>query len=157
MENRIAHDPISAGHELNVLIRTGEVHMPYTKGQSGNPSGRPPGIKDRRVETRELFESRQVELIEKAIDMALQGDTRALRMCLDRIVPPIKDAPIQVVLDGYTLADQARSVLTLVAEGEHSVQDVAQLMSVLATMARVIDVDEFERRLTALEQGGLNG
>jgi hypothetical protein len=104
--------------------------MPYTKGQSGNPSGRPPGIKDRRVKTRELFESRKTELIEKAIDLALGGDTQALRMCLDRIVPPIKDAPVQVHLNGNTLADQARSVLGLAAQGEHSMHDIAQLMSI---------------------------
>jgi hypothetical protein len=124
----------------------------FEKGQSGNPSGRPPGIKDRRVMTRELFESRQVELIDKAITLALEGDTQALRMCLDRIVPPIKDNPIQAQLQGDTLADQARSVLALVGEGDHSVQDIAQLMSALATMARVLTADEFDKRLTALEQ-----
>jgi hypothetical protein len=69
--------------------------MTYQKGQSGNPAGRPPGIKDRRVELRELFQPKAKDLVAKAIEMALAGDTACLRLCIERVVPAMKsqDAP----------------------------------------------------------------
>lgn len=84
--------------------------------------------------------------------MALEGDTQALRMCLERIVPPIKDAPVEAQITGETIADQARSVMSLVSSGEHSIHEILQLMQAVVAMSRVIEVDEIERRLTALEQ-----
>lgn len=125
--------------------------MSFSKGQSGNPEGRPPGIKDRRARSRELFDAHRAGLIEKAVELALAGDTQALRMCLDRIVPPMKAPVVDVDLQGETLAERARSILDLLATGDHSVQEVLQMMQALATMAKVIDVDEFDRRLIALE------
>jgi hypothetical protein len=38
--------------------------MPFDKGQSGNPNGRPKGIPDKRVELRELLKPHAKVLIE---------------------------------------------------------------------------------------------
>lgn len=65
--------------------------MPFQPGQSGNPSSRPPGIIDKRIKNRELFLSRVPELISKAIDMALDGDVTAMKICIARIVPKINN------------------------------------------------------------------
>lgn len=62
----------------------------FMKGQSGNPAGRPKGIPDKRTQMRELFEPHAEALIDKAVQLALAGDTTALRMCLERIIPPMK-------------------------------------------------------------------
>jgi hypothetical protein len=95
-------------------------------------------------------------LVEKAVELALGGDTQALKLCLERLIPPIKstELPVQAPIQGDTLADQARAVLGLAGTGEHSLRDVTGLMQAVATMARVIDVDELERRITALEHRG---
>ena len=37
-------------------------------------------------------------LTQKAIDLALTGDMAALRLCLDRILPPRKDRPVSFTL-----------------------------------------------------------
>lgn len=68
--------------------------MTFKAGQSGNPKGRPKGSKDKRTELRELLEPHAPELIQKAVDMALGGDVSALKMCLDRLIPPIKSLEI---------------------------------------------------------------
>ena len=64
--------------------------MTYEKGQSGNPSGRPPGIRDKRTALRALLEPHAPALIAKAVEMAKAGDATALRICLDRLIPPAK-------------------------------------------------------------------
>ena len=68
--------------------------MSFQKGQSGNPSGRPKGTKDKRTELRELLQPHAPALIEKAVEMALEGDTTALKMCLDRIIPAMRSVEI---------------------------------------------------------------
>jgi Family of unknown function (DUF5681) len=59
----------------------------FRKGQSGNPAGRPKGIQDKRVNLRKLLEPHAEALVEKAVALALEGDTTALRLCLERLVP----------------------------------------------------------------------
>jgi len=127
--------------------------MPFQKGQSGNPAGRPKGIRDRRVALRSMLEPHSNALVEKSVELALNGDTQALKLCLERLIPPIRSAemPVQAEIAGETLADQARSVVNLAGSGEHTLREVTGLMQAVATMARVIDVDELERRIAALE------
>lgn len=64
--------------------------MAFKKGQSGNPTGRPKGSKDKRTAYRELLEPHAPALIEKAVSMALEGDTTAMKICLDRLLPTVK-------------------------------------------------------------------
>lgn len=68
--------------------------MGFEKGQSGNPSGRPKGAKDKRTELRELLQPHAPALVEKAVQLALMGDTTALKMCLDRIIPAMRSVEI---------------------------------------------------------------
>ena len=51
--------------------------MKYTKGKSGNPKGRPRGIRDKRVELRSLLEPHAAELVQKAVELAKDGDSAA--------------------------------------------------------------------------------
>lgn len=69
--------------------------MSFKKGQSGNPSGRPKGTKDKRTELRELLRPHAPVLVEKAVEMALDGDTTALKICLDRIIPAMRSVEIK--------------------------------------------------------------
>jgi hypothetical protein len=44
---------------------------------------------------RTIYVDGQAEaLTQKAIDLALAGDLGALRICLDRVLPPRKDRPV---------------------------------------------------------------
>ena len=54
--------------------------MAFKRGQSGNPSGRPKGAQSKRVQLIKLLEPYSLELIEKAIELALGGDTDMLRL-----------------------------------------------------------------------------
>lgn len=62
--------------------------MPFSPGKSGNPYGRPRGIRDRRTSLRDLLEPHAPQLVAKAVEPALAGDSSALRLCIDRLIPP---------------------------------------------------------------------
>jgi len=62
----------------------------FQPGESGNPSGRPKGSPDSRTVLRELLKPHAVELVQKAVDMALEGNVQALKLCLDRCIPPLR-------------------------------------------------------------------
>src|SRR5690348_14063439 len=67
----------------------------FRKGRSGNPAGRPPGSRNRATVAAEaLLEGEAQALTRKAIELALEGDTTALRLCLERIVPQRKSRTV---------------------------------------------------------------
>ena len=128
----------------------------FEKGKSGNPKGKPTGAKDKRTELRALLQPHAAGLLQKAVDMALEGDPAALRMCLDRLIPTIKATaePVKCILPTTgTLADQGAAIYQAVARGEIGTDEAVTLMQVLQAQCRIVEISEFEARLAALEQG----
>ena len=73
----------------------------------GNP-GRPRGARHKTSQATEArLEGEAEGLTRKAVDMALQGDTTALRLCLERVCPPRKDTPVQFDLPPMESAEGA--------------------------------------------------
>jgi hypothetical protein len=61
----------------------------FPKGRSGNPAGKLKGTRHRTTLAAEaLLDGEAEALTRKVIEMALAGDSAALRLCLDRILPP---------------------------------------------------------------------
>ena len=125
----------------------------FSPGRSGNPAGRPPGLEDKRVALRALLEPHAPRLVEKAVQKALKGDTTALRICLDRLIPPVKARYETVSLPlGGTLADKGNAVLDAAARGELSPDELSMLMQAISAQAHIVKVDDLERRVTELEE-----
>ena len=131
---------------------------PWRPGQSGNPNGRPKGARNmatRAVEA--LLDGEAETLSRKAIDQALEGNTTALRLCLERIAPPRKCSPVTIDLPGQieTAKDiQAAlaSVLKAVAEGEISPDEGSTVSTILETKRKAIETVEFEEQFAVLEE-----
>lgn len=127
----------------------------FQKGKSGNPAGKKPGTKDKRTELRALLQPHAAELLQKAVDMALQGDLAALRMCLDRLVPTVKATAEPVETDiptTGTLAEQGQALFQAAAKGKISSDEASSLMSILASQVRIIEVTSLDERIQALEE-----
>lgn len=64
--------------------------MEFKPGISGNPVGRPKGC-TRRTELYNMCRDNADAIIDTTIRLALSGDTVALKLCLERILPKLKD------------------------------------------------------------------
>jgi hypothetical protein len=79
-------------------------------------------------------------LVRKAIELGLTGDVVALRICLDRLVPPRRDRPVRFSLPPLTsAADAVAAMAAVVAAG-------------VANTVKTIEATELERRVRALEE-----
>jgi anti-sigma factor RsiW len=95
-------------------------------------------------------------LTRKAVELALGGDTVALRLCLDRMMPVRKDRPITFTLPAIdTPADLTKATSALlqgVADGEITPSEAAELSKLIDAHVKAIEAKDFAERLAALEQ-----
>ena len=129
----------------------------FQKGQSGNPSGRPRGARNRTTLAAEtLLDGEAENITRKAIQSALEGNCIALRICMDRIVPPRKDRPIHFELPAIRSANDATkasaALVAAVAEGKLTPSEASELAKLIDTCVRSIEATDFEERLVKLEQ-----
>ena len=116
---------------------------PFAPGQSGNPRGKPKGARNRATLAAEsLLEGEASALTRKVIDVALAGDTAALRLCLERIMPPRKDRVVRLALPRIESAEDAReaakAVLEAVAAGEITVAEGRDALLLVESCGRAI-------------------
>ncbi len=125
----------------------------FVKGQTGNPSGRPKGATDKRTELRALLEPHKEALADKVVELALGGDTTALRICIDRLMPALRpvDALVEIQLSGATLTEKAEQILGAVGAGRLSPDQGGRLLDAIAACAKIREADELDRRIRALE------
>ncbi len=102
-----------------------------------------------------LLEGQHEALTAKAVAMALAGDTVALRLCLDRLAPPRKDAPISIELPPVRTAAEAVEasavILAAVAAGDVTPDEAGRVMALLSSHKSLIETGDLERRIEALE------
>ncbi|WP_146908832.1 DUF5681 domain-containing protein [Arenimonas daejeonensis] len=128
----------------------------FVPGRSGNPSGRPKGIKNRLSVLRESLvtpgEAREV--VAKLVESARGGDTQAAGILLDRIWPKLRPTSpaIALALPEGDLAEQAEAVVRELAAGNLPAADASHILGSLSAVAKIKEVTEFERRLEALEK-----
>lgn len=123
--------------------------------EPGNP-GKPKGARHRTTLAIEaLLEGDHEKLTRKAIDLALEGDTTALRLCLERLAPARKDAPVRVDLPHVesaadTVAASA-ALLAAVGAGEITPDEAGRVMALLSAHRTIIETNELAERIAALE------
>ena len=118
----------------------------FRPGQSGNPAGRPKGARNRSTIVAEsLLDGEAEALTRKAIELALAGDTTALRLCIERLVPPRKERPISLDLPPITsaadLANAVAAVLRAVAEGRITPSEAMVVTSLIEAMTRAVPAE----------------
>jgi hypothetical protein len=129
----------------------------FTKGQSGNPNGKPRGARNKVTRAAEqLLDGEAEALTRKAIELALAGDTTALRLCMERVAPIRKGRPVHLDLPPVITASDTLAALSAVADsmaaGDITPEEAVTIASLLEAKRKAIETVEIEARLAALEQ-----
>jgi len=129
---------------------------PFVKGQSGCPAGKPKGARHRTTLAAEALLDGEAEVLtRKAIELALAGDSPALRLCLDRILPPRRERPVRFalpLLEGAGDAVAAMAAITAaVAAGEISPGEATELSRLVQGYVVALEARDFDQRLRAIE------
>lgn len=129
----------------------------FQKGQSGNPAGRPAGSRNKMTLAADAILDGDAEAItRKAVEMALGGDTVAMRLCMERIAPARKDRPVMFTLPPITtsadVVKASSALLEAVAVGDLTPSEAAELGKLVAAHVQAIEVTEIQARLARLEE-----
>ena len=133
-----------------------EPRRPNGRFGSGNP-GRPKGSRNRSTQAAlALLESEAEALSRKAVELALAGDTTALRLCLERLCPPRKDTPIALDLpplrSARDAAEAVQAVVAAVSRGEITPLEGISVVSLIDAYRRTLELTEIEARVAELEE-----
>jgi hypothetical protein len=129
----------------------------FKPGQSGNPNGRPKGSRHRVTLLAErLVDGAAEEVVAKLIEYAKQGEPMALRILLDRILPPRKDRPTPFSLPPIKKPSDLPAALGAIAnavgEGDITLAEGAEASRLLENFAKAIEMTELALRVDALER-----
>jgi hypothetical protein len=118
--------------------------------------GRPPGSRNKKTAAaRDLLEKYSEPVVRKVIQMALGGDTKALQLCLDRVVPVLRDPPVKLgSLPTSTAAELSKSsekVVQSVASGKLPPGQGLVLSELLDKRRRAIETQDQDERIQKLE------
>jgi hypothetical protein len=129
--------------------------MTFQRGQSGNPAGRPLGSLNKRSIVAELMDDGGEEIINHILKLARAGDRLMLRVCLERLLPRAKHAPVAFPLPKVSNPAEALAALGTivqgVSDGELAPIDAAQLAITMRMFSQVAADTDHEARIKSLE------
>lgn len=128
----------------------------FLKGTSGNPKGRPKGSRNKATLVAEALLGGEAKAIAlKCIELAKAGDTTALRLCLERLVPPCRVRPIKLALPPISkpddVLDAINAVLAAVATGQITLDEAETLMRLIDAARRALETEDLHRELDELQ------
>lgn len=129
----------------------------FQTGQSGNPTGRPRGVRNKAtLALAALLQEAGPRLMQEGIDRALDGDSLILRCCIARLAPVPRGRPVELDLaEGSAAADVLASLTATVramAEGTLSPLEASDVAQVVELQRRAIETEDLARRLARLEE-----
>ena len=102
-----------------------------------------------------LLDSEGEHLLRAAIERGRAGDVGALRMAIERIMPPLRDRLVTLPLEQIeTVADLLKAigvVIADVAKGKLTPTEGSTLVGMLSAMRSAFETCEMETRLRAIE------
>src|SRR5215468_12666045 len=125
---------------------------PYERGRSGNPAGRQTGSRNKAtLAAAALLAGESEALTRKAVELALAGEPAAMRLCLERILPPCRERAVKFALppieSAADIAAAMKAVTSALAGGVITPGEAARIAAVVDTFVRAIETSDFERRL----------
>ena len=124
----------------------------FTVGNTGRPKG---SRNKATIAIESLLHGQAEALTQIAVEKALEGDSVALRLCMERIAPAPKDQPVSFSLpkmhNAMDASEASVSVLTAVSNGDLTPIEATRVMSLIDSYRRTLELTEIEQRLQSLE------
>jgi predicted DNA-binding protein (UPF0251 family) len=120
--------------------------------------GRPKGSRNKKnADGQDLLDRYALPLVGKCIESALKNNDRsAMRLCMDRILPGRREAPVRLSLPRVQTAQDlekaAEKVTQAIAHGRITPAEGEKMMNVLEIQSRIIQNSQYESRLEKLEE-----
>ena len=127
---------------------------PFETGRSGNPGGRRRGSRNKAtLAAAALLAGESEALTRKAVEMALGGDPTAMRLCMERVLPPCRERTVKFSLPPIEAARTGKScgpsphdvslamdaVTSALARGEITPGEAETIAGVVDTFVRAIE------------------
>jgi Family of unknown function (DUF5681) len=129
---------------------------PFQKGYSGNPAGRPVGARNRVTEMAEaLLDGQADALVNKCVELALEGNPAAIKLCLERIVPRVGRSvkfDLPPIAGPGDLGPAMDAIARAAAAGALTASDAAEFSRMIETYGRAMAASDLDRRLRELEE-----
>lgn len=127
---------------------------PFEKGQSGNPAGRPKGSRNKAsFIVQSMLEGEAEDIAKKLVEMAKQGEMQAIKMIIERLLPPLKELPFNgdLQLDSGNIAEDYNNLLEDIAAGEITLSEAKELADILEGKRKAIETLEVKAKLDELK------
>jgi hypothetical protein len=147
-----------------IAMNNGSLHQPINKPKRGRPfepgnkhgRGRPRGSRNKAARAcQEALDNHAESLIKKCLSLADQGNMAALRILMDRLVPPLRQRPLQFKLPRTktiaAVSAASELVLGAVTRGQLTPAEGENFSRLLDGRRRMIEAQELEERVRALE------
>jgi hypothetical protein len=155
---------------VGTAVAVSETHLPETRpaetrladgrfapGHSGNPLGRPLGSRHKATLAAEALLSGEAEALSgKVIALALSGDSTALRLCIERLIPRLRARPVSLDLPLVRTTADISDALTVVvgaaATGEIDAAHARDMAILLESKRKSLESIEIHERLQIVEK-----
>jgi len=129
----------------------------FQPGRSGNPAGKRPGTRNKNtMAALALLDGESEKLTRKAIDEALNGNMAALTLCINKLIPPAKERPVDIlfpeITDGSDLSKLTATLLSAVADGSIDTSQAASLAKIVEIHRNTLELTEIDKRIQKLEE-----
>jgi hypothetical protein len=102
-----------------------------------------------------LLDGEADALTRRAVELAIEGDPTALKLCLERILAPRRERVVRFALppiaSAADIVGAMGAVAAAVADGALTPGEAGALAQIVDTFVRAIETSDFDRRLQALE------
>lgn len=129
----------------------------FKKGVSGNPKGCPSGSRNHAtIMAQKLIDDKSEGIINKAVDLANNGDPSMIRLCVERLVPPRKSSPVKIDLPDFSditdLPTVTKAVADATSSGELTPEEADRIMKIFDRHLKALELADLEIRVKALEE-----
>lgn len=131
-------------------------HWQFKQGQSGNPSGRPVGSRNKAtLAVQALFDNEAEAIGRKVIELALAGDMTAIKLVLERILPPRRDVPITIEIPEINQIEDTtiamKNITQAVASGELTPSEGEAITGLIEQQRKNMETVILKKQIKSLE------